>query len=513
MTIANGKRLRFFLTGFFVAILSCPVYAQTDTPEVVVDTSVLDEMPRSSGGDFATPRLTEPQPQRRSPLLTAPPGYNPPPQMPFPSEGATSFPIKVKVRTDSTDPSLDASPKVAVPKSPPVEKAESFDPPLPQHKPIFIVQPGAPAKPEAPKVETVKAEEPAPQSKELLQPVIEQPIVPSGPPEPVKETIAVPEVRAIPPQPIDDMVEAEVASTPQPLPPEMKSPPPLPPRRPAIQKASDEFVKQARETLKEQQAQQQQIDQQQEAEAASKIVRVPATTMPPVVIPPAENPVAEPVAPPPAPAMMPRPPEPGMATPKSPDGSKAYAIVTPEKEELVRTIEKIADQAARKPVKSPPPQPAKVVTTPAEPIPADMPPPDKIVQMALADTPPQETGITKTHATAMLKAEPESIILGFRQAEDIIQPEAMTILEKSVLPVLKNNASLRLQIQSFANPTDDSANSARRLSLARALALRTWLLDHGIEARRIDIRALGSETQKQPVDRAELYLFDPAKIR
>ena len=79
----------------------------------------------------------------------------------------------------------------------------------------------------------------------------------------------------------------------------------------------------------------------------------------------------------------------------------------------------------------------------------------------------------------------------------------------AILPALNENDRLRLQIQCFANPPDSSVSSARRLSLARGLAIRSWLIDRGIAAGRMDIRALGSETEKTPVDRADLVFFDP----
>jgi outer membrane protein OmpA-like peptidoglycan-associated protein len=49
----------------------------------------------------------------------------------------------------------------------------------------------------------------------------------------------------------------------------------------------------------------------------------------------------------------------------------------------------------------------------------------------------------------------------------------------------------RLEITAYANSGDGSAAGARRLSLKRALAVRAVLLDQGVAATRMDVRALG----------------------
>jgi OOP family OmpA-OmpF porin len=43
----------------------------------------------------------------------------------------------------------------------------------------------------------------------------------------------------------------------------------------------------------------------------------------------------------------------------------------------------------------------------------------------------------------------------------------------------------------------------RRLSLARARAVRSWLVEHGLERSRFEIRGYGSEQPVAPNDTAE----------
>ncbi len=83
-------------------------------------------------------------------------------------------------------------------------------------------------------------------------------------------------------------------------------------------------------------------------------------------------------------------------------------------------------------------------------------------------------------------------------------------IEKRILPILNKNPSWKLQIQAFASPVKDGASSARKASLARALSVRTYLLGKGIDATRMDVRALGAESDRDPMDRVDLIVFDPA---
>ncbi|MFN3827474.1 MAG: hypothetical protein ACK4NR_07600 [Micavibrio sp.] len=84
-------------------------------------------------------------------------------------------------------------------------------------------------------------------------------------------------------------------------------------------------------------------------------------------------------------------------------------------------------------------------------------------------------------------------------------------LESRLLPLLNDNPAWKLQIQSFASPLKDGLSSARKASLDRGLAVRNYLLGKGIEASRIDVRALGAESDRDPMDRVDLILFDPSK--
>jgi outer membrane protein OmpA-like peptidoglycan-associated protein len=92
---------------------------------------------------------------------------------------------------------------------------------------------------------------------------------------------------------------------------------------------------------------------------------------------------------------------------------------------------------------------------------------------------------------------------------DQLDSQITSTLQSQILPLLKNHPAWRLRINAFASPVDNEPISARRVSLARALAVRSWLLDKGVAARRMDVRAAGLETGHEPPDRVDIVFLDP----
>lgn len=80
-----------------------------------------------------------------------------------------------------------------------------------------------------------------------------------------------------------------------------------------------------------------------------------------------------------------------------------------------------------------------------------------------------------------------------------------------VLDALANrllaNQELRVQLVSHATGTADDAMEARRVSLARAVAIRAYLIDKGVRSLRIDVRALGNRADNSPIaDQVDLLV-------
>ncbi|WP_073954006.1 OmpA family protein [Thalassospira sp. TSL5-1] len=73
-----------------------------------------------------------------------------------------------------------------------------------------------------------------------------------------------------------------------------------------------------------------------------------------------------------------------------------------------------------------------------------------------------------------------------------------------VIGNLAKNGDLRVQLQAYAAGESQNASKARRLSLSRALQVRSYLIDGGVRSTRIDVRALGANVPSGPADRVDI---------
>ena len=64
-------------------------------------------------------------------------------------------------------------------------------------------------------------------------------------------------------------------------------------------------------------------------------------------------------------------------------------------------------------------------------------------------------------------------------------------------------AGSRIQLLAYGGEKGDKGSDARRLSLKRALAIRQVLIDSGVPAERIDVRAMGGADDGGPTDRVD----------
>lgn len=83
--------------------------------------------------------------------------------------------------------------------------------------------------------------------------------------------------------------------------------------------------------------------------------------------------------------------------------------------------------------------------------------------------------------------------------------DGKSVLDQAVAQ-LKHDESARLQIVAYASGGDDSGSQARRLSLSRALAVRSYLIDQGVRSTRMDVRALGNRVSGGAADRVDILL-------
>jgi len=90
------------------------------------------------------------------------------------------------------------------------------------------------------------------------------------------------------------------------------------------------------------------------------------------------------------------------------------------------------------------------------------------------------------------------------------EPEASKLSDEAkadlgpLIEKLKTDYMLRLQILAYAGGDDSASSHARGVSLARALAMRDYLMEQGVTVERMDIKALGNSAQEEPADRVDL---------
>ena len=70
-----------------------------------------------------------------------------------------------------------------------------------------------------------------------------------------------------------------------------------------------------------------------------------------------------------------------------------------------------------------------------------------------------------------------------------------------------NSGDGRLLLQAYAAADPSGASGARRLSLARALEVRSYLMGKGLKSTQIDVRALGGAAAAGPADRVDVILL------
>jgi outer membrane protein OmpA-like peptidoglycan-associated protein len=95
--------------------------------------------------------------------------------------------------------------------------------------------------------------------------------------------------------------------------------------------------------------------------------------------------------------------------------------------------------------------------------------------------------------------------LGFGGGQAKLSAPAIKQLD-DVVAKLTKQSSLRLQLLAYAGGTGTSGSQARRLSLSRALAVRSYLIEKGIRSTRIDVRALGNQVKGSPADRVDVII-------
>lgn len=102
------------------------------------------------------------------------------------------------------------------------------------------------------------------------------------------------------------------------------------------------------------------------------------------------------------------------------------------------------------------------------------------------------------------------ISIGFQQNAIVLEEEMKKLIRGSVISKGSTAKNARYEIRGFASLSRSGVLAARRLSLARALEVKDFLVAQKIDPQKIDLQALGSETGETPADRVDIYVSRPA---
>jgi outer membrane protein OmpA-like peptidoglycan-associated protein len=164
----------------------------------------------------------------------------------------------------------------------------------------------------------------------------------------------------------------------------------------------------------------------------------------------------------------------------------------------------IAQAAPVIPAEKPAPPAEKVAATPAP----------KAEQQVATLAPPPAAKPAPTTSPAIIPVAAPAIVaprldsVRFAAGATDLPQGAQTILDQAVVR-MNADTQVRLQLFSYASSSGDDASTARRISLARATAMRTYLIEKGVHSIRVDVRALGRQNEGDgPADRVDLVYLD-----
>ena len=219
--------------------------------------------------------------------------------------------------------------------------------------------------------------------------------------------------------------------------------------------------------------------------SAPKVARAPA----PIVAPPAKVAI-----------QAPAPIAPSKASGKIPETKTTIPDIT---------IPAAPKATTRTAAIVPPPPPA-AITTPAISTPAVVAPaitspsaktPEPAKRVASASPAPKAT------SPAPKASSGSAISIAFDTDTKSLPASASGTLGE-VAEKMKADKSMRIQLLAYASAGERSEAKARRLSLSRALEVRSYLIGKGVASTRMDVRALGNQASSDSPDRVDLTLVN-----
>lgn len=113
------------------------------------------------------------------------------------------------------------------------------------------------------------------------------------------------------------------------------------------------------------------------------------------------------------------------------------------------------------------------------------------------------TGQPQTASVPPATATEGQIRIAF-PADSAEIPDAVKAQLDALAQKMASDDNMRIQLLAYASGTPETASRARRMSLSRALAVRSYLIKQGVRSTRMDVRALGNSVEGSPADRVDI---------
>ena len=128
--------------------------------------------------------------------------------------------------------------------------------------------------------------------------------------------------------------------------------------------------------------------------------------------------------------------------------------------------------------------------------------------LSAAAAPPVQRPATSATAGSLTTATTDGLRVTFAPGKSDLTPESATALTDFAKKI-PGGENVSLNVVAFSAGTPEDPSTARRLSLARALAIRTALMADGIASTRIYVRAMGvpAATDTGPLDRVDIAVL------
>jgi outer membrane protein OmpA-like peptidoglycan-associated protein len=172
--------------------------------------------------------------------------------------------------------------------------------------------------------------------------------------------------------------------------------------------------------------------------------------------------------------------------------------------------------ATPKPAGTPAPTqaaPAAATPAPAKPPPAATIPAAPPPQVALAPLMPATPSTAPPPAPPIAKGaestatpKPAGLTITFGADQSDLSPASDAAIQKLARSA-PNSDTTSFDVLAYAHGDPQDPSTARRLSLARALAVRSALMTAGVPSTRVYVRALGDQGGNGPPDRADITVM------